>query len=48
MVATGWKFDGGGLNVIAPASRVRVAYLSEAPAAGTPMLAEAGVEVVRV
>jgi DeoR/GlpR family transcriptional regulator of sugar metabolism len=48
LVATGRKFEGRGLNVIAPASRVRVAYLADAPAAGTRVLAEAGVEIVRV
>ena len=48
LVATGRKFDGRGLNVIAPANRVHVAYLSDPPAAGTRMLAEAGVEMIRV
>jgi DeoR/GlpR family transcriptional regulator of sugar metabolism len=48
LVATGRKFDGRGLNVIAPANRVRVAYLTDPPAAGTRMLAEAGVEIIRV
>jgi DeoR/GlpR family transcriptional regulator of sugar metabolism len=48
LVATGRKFDGRGLNVIAPANRVRVAYLTDPPVAGTRMLAEAGVEIVRV
>jgi DeoR/GlpR family transcriptional regulator of sugar metabolism len=48
LVATGRKFDGRGLNVIAPARSVRIAYLSDPPAAGTRMLAEAGVEIVRV
>ena len=36
------------LNVIAPASRVGVAYLADVPAAGSRVLAEAGVEIVRV
>jgi DeoR/GlpR family transcriptional regulator of sugar metabolism len=48
LVATARKFDGRGLNVIAPARRVRVAYLADPPAAGTRMLADAGVEIVRV
>ena len=48
LVATGRKFDGRGLNVIAPAGRVRVAYLTDPPVAGTRMLAEAGVEIMRV
>jgi DeoR/GlpR family transcriptional regulator of sugar metabolism len=48
LVATGRKFDGRGLSVIAPARRVRVAYLADPPAAGTRMLAEAGVEIIRV
>jgi DeoR/GlpR family transcriptional regulator of sugar metabolism len=48
LVATGRKFDGRGLNVIAPAGRVRVAYLTDPPAAGTRMLADAGVEIIRV
>jgi DeoR/GlpR family transcriptional regulator of sugar metabolism len=48
LVATHRKFDGRGLNVIAPARQVRVAYLTDAPAAGTRVLAEAGVEIIRV
>jgi DeoR/GlpR family transcriptional regulator of sugar metabolism len=48
LVATGRKFDGRGLNVIAPASRVRVAYLTDAPASSTRILADAGVEIMRV
>jgi DeoR/GlpR family transcriptional regulator of sugar metabolism len=48
LVATARKFDGRGLNVIAPANRVRVAYLTDPPAAGTRMLTQAGVEIVRV
>ena len=48
LVATSRKFDGRGLNVIAPAQRVQVAYLADPPSAGTRMLAEAGVEIIRV
>src|SRR3954447_20019724 len=48
LVATHRKFDGRGLNVIAPAQRVQVAYLTDPPAAGARMLADSGVEVVRV
>jgi DeoR/GlpR family transcriptional regulator of sugar metabolism len=48
LVATQRKFDGRGLNVIAPARRVQVAYLADPPASGTRMLAEAGVEIIRV
>jgi DeoR/GlpR family transcriptional regulator of sugar metabolism len=48
LVATQRKFDGRGLNVIAPARRVHVAYLADPPAGGTRMLAEAGVEIIRV
>jgi DeoR/GlpR family transcriptional regulator of sugar metabolism len=48
LVATPRKFDGRGLNVIASARRVRVAYLADPPTAGTRMLAEAGVEIIRV
>jgi DeoR/GlpR family transcriptional regulator of sugar metabolism len=48
LVATQRKFDGRGLNVIAPAQRVQVAYLTDPPAGGTRMLAEAGVEIIRV
>ncbi|MDX6600410.1 MAG: hypothetical protein QOE87_4297 [Gaiellales bacterium] len=48
LVATGRKFDGRGLNVIAPANRVHVACLADPPVAGARMLAEAGVEIIRV
>jgi DeoR/GlpR family transcriptional regulator of sugar metabolism len=48
LVATQRKFDGRGLNVIAPARRVQVAYLADPPASGARMLAESGVEIVRV
>ncbi|MDX6571393.1 MAG: hypothetical protein QOC86_549, partial [Gaiellales bacterium] len=48
LVATHRKFDGRGLNVITPAHRVQVAYLTDPPAAGARMLADSGVEVVRV
>ena len=48
LVATAHKFEGRGLNVIAPASRVGVAYLADVPAAGSRVLAEAGVEIIRV
>jgi DeoR/GlpR family transcriptional regulator of sugar metabolism len=48
LVATGRKFDGRGLNVIAPARRVQVAYLTDPPPSGARMLAESGVEIVRV
>jgi DeoR family transcriptional regulator of aga operon len=48
LVATQRKFDGRGLSVIAPARRVQVAYLADPPVTGTRMLAEAGVEIIRV
>jgi hypothetical protein len=48
LVATHRKFDGRGLNVIAPAQRVQIAYLTDPPAAGARILADSGVEVVRV
>jgi DeoR/GlpR family transcriptional regulator of sugar metabolism len=48
LVATKRKFDGRGLNVIAPAKRVQVAYLTDAPASGARVLAESGIEIVRV
>lgn len=48
LVATGRKFDGRGLNVIAHARCVQVAYLADPPTSGTRMLAEAGVEIIRV
>ena len=48
LVATQRKFDGRGLNVIAPARRVQVAYLTDAPASGARVLAESGIEIVRV
>ena len=48
LVATHRKFDGRGLNVIAPAARVQVAYLTDPPPAGARILADAGVEIVRV
>jgi DeoR/GlpR family transcriptional regulator of sugar metabolism len=48
LVATHRKFDGRGLNVIAPAQRVQVAYLTDPPASGARMLADSGVEVIRV
>ena len=48
LVATHRKFDGRGLNVIAPARRVQIAYLTDPPASGARMLAESGVEIVRV
>jgi DeoR/GlpR family transcriptional regulator of sugar metabolism len=48
LVATGRKFAGRGLNVIAPAHEVHVAYLADPPASGARTLAEAGVEIVRV
>jgi DeoR/GlpR family transcriptional regulator of sugar metabolism len=48
LVATQRKFDGRGLNVIAPARRVQIAYLADPPSSGARMLAESDVEIIRV
>jgi DeoR/GlpR family transcriptional regulator of sugar metabolism len=48
LVASARKFAGRGLNVIVPARQVQVAYLADPPAAGARMLAEAGIEIIRV
>ena len=40
--------NASGLNVIAPARRVQVAYLADPPSSGARMLAESGVEIIRV
>jgi DeoR/GlpR family transcriptional regulator of sugar metabolism len=47
LLAGAGKFADRGLRVIAPASRVDVAYLVDPPAAGAALLAGAGVEVRR-
>ena len=47
-VVLGPRPDAGSTANVAPARSVRVAYLTDPPAAGTRMLAEAGVEIVRV
>ncbi|HET6173604.1 MAG TPA: DeoR/GlpR family DNA-binding transcription regulator [Gaiellales bacterium] len=48
LVATHRKFEGRGLNVIVPAEQVQVAYLTDPPPSGARILADAGVEIVRV
>lgn len=48
LLAQGQKFKEHGLNVVVPAERVNVAYLTEAPTGGLRVLREAGVEIVAV
>ena len=48
LVADAHKFDERGLNVIVPASTVKVAYLADPPAAGCRTLEAAGVEIRKV
>jgi DeoR family transcriptional regulator of aga operon len=48
LLAQGHKFDERGLNVVVPLGKVDQAYLTDAPAAGSRTLQEAGVDVISV